>query len=98
MLLVVTPALYVGATIVAVGAAAALFIPRSRKAEAVVELPAVDVKRLVVELDVAAGRFCLSLGPVLQSACKPTARRERSRRITDGMTTLVTVLENHRGA
>src|SRR5437764_838171 len=50
----VTPALYVGAAIVAVGAAAALFIPRRRTSEAEVAQLAPTLERLAPELAAAA--------------------------------------------
>src|SRR6266516_2960192 len=50
----VTPALYIGAAIVAVGAAAALFIPRQRKSQAEVEQLAPKLARAVPEFGVAA--------------------------------------------
>ena len=50
----VTPALYVGAAIVALGAAAALFIPRSRKAPAEIQQLAPTRERLEPELKAAA--------------------------------------------
>ena len=50
----VTPALYVGAAIVGVGAVAALLIPRKRKTQATVEQLVPKTERLVPELDIAA--------------------------------------------
>src|SRR4051812_3417231 len=50
----VTPALYLGAVIVAIGAAAAVFIPRRRKPQAEVEQPAPGRERLLPELEAAA--------------------------------------------
>jgi EmrB/QacA subfamily drug resistance transporter len=49
----VTPALYVGAVIVAIGAGAAAFIPRLRKSPVEVEQPATEHDRLVPSLQAA---------------------------------------------